>query len=432
MDRSKVSAAVVGNEFYVPNKSVPRGTAPAPVQRAVVAPMPRPIYEQPIARAHTVTPITVNEPKTIAKPVLVTTTHALPTLSPALTLRPALPVLPLKPLADLRLLSLSKKAVDALHNHSIIAFSLLVLLVGSTGISVYGSYRNAAIESQMKPSMMSQAKAPSIAGLNAVVPAAELDAKVQAITTQSATLTVGDQASAISPDTIRSWLQITPAKNASPSGIHINSAAITKTVTELATKYEKTTVSQISSTSGGSTQIIASGRNGAKLSNPDSIKQQTTEIAKTLLDAKGFAFTTPLETVPFQAVTPAAFTKMIEINVNSKQMYLYDSGQLTHTYPISAGAAETPTPIGQYKIFSKLPVQDMSGLNPNGSKYFQPHVRWINYFLPGGYAIHGNYWRPTSWFGNINSSHGCASLPDEQAKEVYDWAPMGTPVITHE
>ena len=112
-------------------------------------------------------------------------------------------------------------------------------------------------------------------------------------------------------------------------------------------------------------------------------------------------------------------------------MWLYDKGQLTKTYPISAGAAATPTPIGQYKIYSKLAVQDMKGFNPNGSKYFQPHVRWINYFLPGGYAVHGNYWRPLSWFGAVNSSHGCVSLPDDQAKEVYDWAPIGTTVITH-
>jgi lipoprotein-anchoring transpeptidase ErfK/SrfK len=112
-------------------------------------------------------------------------------------------------------------------------------------------------------------------------------------------------------------------------------------------------------------------------------------------------------------------------------MYLYQNGQLYKSYPISAGAPETPTPIGQFKTFSKLATQDMRGYNANGTKYFQPHVHWISYFLPGGYAIHGNYWRPQSWFGNINSSHGCVSLPDAQAKEVYDWTPVGTTIITH-
>jgi lipoprotein-anchoring transpeptidase ErfK/SrfK len=141
--------------------------------------------------------------------------------------------------------------------------------------------------------------------------------------------------------------------------------------------------------------------------------------------------TVPTETQPFASVTPTAFSKLIEVNVVTKQMYLYDNGNLTKTYPISAGAPVTPTPIGQFKIYQKLAVQDMKGFNADGTKYLQPHVHWINYFLPGGYAVHGNYWRPLSWFGAVNSSHGCVSLPDDQAKEVYDWAPLGTTVITH-
>jgi len=97
---------------------------------------------------------------------------------------------------------------------------------------------------------------------------------------------------------------------------------------------------------------------------------------------------------------------------------------------ISAGAPETPTPLGQYKIYAKFTRQDMRGFNPNGTKYFQPNVQWINYFYAGN-AIHGNYWRPTSWFGNRNSSHGCVSLPNDEAKWVYDWTPIGTPIVTH-
>jgi lipoprotein-anchoring transpeptidase ErfK/SrfK len=97
---------------------------------------------------------------------------------------------------------------------------------------------------------------------------------------------------------------------------------------------------------------------------------------------------------------------------------------------VSAGAPETPTPQGHFKIFEKLQVQDMRGYNANGTKYFQPHVRWVGYFS-GSNAIHGNYWRPLSWFGNRNSSHGCVSVPDDQAKWVYNWAPVGTPVVVH-
>ena len=47
------------------------------------------------------------------------------------------------------------------------------------------------------------------------------------------------------------------------------------------------------------------------------------------------------------------------------------------------------------------------------------------------YVIHGNYWRPLSYFGNINSSHGCVSTVPSEAEWMYDWTPIGTPVIVY-
>ena len=73
----------------------------------------------------------------------------------------------------------------------------------------------------------------------------------------------------------------------------------------------------------------------------------------------------------------------------------------------------------------------MKGANVDGSRYFQAAVPYVNYFY-GSYAIHGNYWRPDSWFGNINSSHGCVGINDPDDAWVYNWAPIGTPVIVHE
>ncbi len=103
---------------------------------------------------------------------------------------------------------------------------------------------------------------------------------------------------------------------------------------------------------------------------------------------------------------------------------------LVRTELISAGEPASPTVTGQFAIYSKYGQQDMRGNNVDGSRYFQPHVRWISYFYKD-YAIHGNYWRPLSYFGNINSSHGCVSMVDSEAEVIYNWAPVGTPVIVH-
>lgn len=326
---------------------------------------------------------------------------------------------------------LQPRITDLIHRSTIISFALLFLVVGGTAIRVGGTYWYGHSQKLSKP-VIASISTKQISGLNLTVPSNELQARVQNIITQPATLTVGDQTKAISPDTIRSWLQITHDDKKSVDYIHIAAPTVAKSLNGLASKYVKAPVNQVTATHpDGSSEVIIAGRNGTQLTDPSTLTTQSQAVAKTVMDAKGMQFSTPLETLPFQAVTPAAFSKLIEVDVVTKQMYLYDSGQLTHSYPISAGAPKTPTPIGQFKIYSKFATQDMKGFNADGTKYFQPHVHWINYFLPGGYAVHGNYWRPLSWFGVINSSHGCVSLPDYQAKEVYDWAPIGTTVITH-
>ena len=325
---------------------------------------------------------------------------------------------------------LQKKIVELFERSPIITFALVVLIVWSAVIIAGGKYLGAQA-AEVAPVSNSAQSSKQIVGLSQTVNSADLEAKLHAILNQPATLTIGGQTKQIDPEVIRSWLTITHDDKKSVDYIHVSAGAMTKSLNGLANKYVKTPVNQVVSTHDGASEIIVTGRNGTQLVNPGAINEQVKQSAKSVMDAKGLAFSTELAPLEFQSVTPAAFPKLIEVDVVTKQMYLYENGNVVRSYPISAGAPETPTPIGQFKIYAKFAKQDMRGNNPDGSKYFQPNVRWINYFLPGGYAVHGNYWRPQSWFGNINSSHGCVSLPDAQAKQVYDWAPIGTTVITH-
>ena len=75
----------------------------------------------------------------------------------------------------------------------------------------------------------------------------------------------------------------------------------------------------------------------------------------------------------------------------------------------------------------KNPMMTMRGQNADGTSYETPDVPWSSFFN-GGEALHGAYWRKT--FGYA-ASHGCVNLPIPTAKWVYDWAPIGTPVVTH-
>lgn len=67
------------------------------------------------------------------------------------------------------------------------------------------------------------------------------------------------------------------------------------------------------------------------------------------------------------------------------------------------------------------------GVTPSGNRYDLPDVPWVLPFWCD-YTIHGAYWR--RGFG-FPQSNGCVSLPVPVAKQVFDWATVGTPVVIH-
>ena len=326
------------------------------------------------------------------------------------------------------------RLLNFLHRHSLVTFALLFLLVGSAATQVAGNYQTARIEAAAKPALALKSTVPTIAGLNLTVPSGQLQAKLQTITSQPTTLTVGTGSVAVSPDTIKSWLQITSSADKSQDYIRIKAGAITASLNQLANTYVKDPVNEVTVThTDGVTPsgVIIAGQNGAALTDPGSLATQAQQMAKTVMDGKGLQFSTPLQSVPFQAVTPAAFGKLLEADITTNRLYAYENGQLVNTFLATSGAPATPTPIGEFHIWAKFSVQTMKGFNPDHTPYVQPNVPWINYFDHSGDAVHGNYWRPASVFGNVSTSHGCVGIQVNDAEWVYNWAPIGTTVITH-
>jgi lipoprotein-anchoring transpeptidase ErfK/SrfK len=46
-------------------------------------------------------------------------------------------------------------------------------------------------------------------------------------------------------------------------------------------------------------------------------------------------------------------------------------------------------------------------------------------------ALHANYWRPVSYFGNVASSHGCVGMLYDDAKFFWDFATYRTRVVVY-
>jgi len=121
--------------------------------------------------------------------------------------------------------------------------------------------------------------------------------------------------------------------------------------------------------------------------------------------------------------------KYIDINLASQMLTTFQDGKLLDSYLISSGKASMPTPKGTFKIENKTPRA--------WSKEFGLFMPWWNALVPDGkFGIHelpewpGGYKEGANHLGTP-VSHGCVRLGVGPAKIVYDWAPIGTPVVIH-
>lgn len=119
--------------------------------------------------------------------------------------------------------------------------------------------------------------------------------------------------------------------------------------------------------------------------------------------------------------------KWIDVNVSNQTIVAYEGRIVVRAVRVSTGLPRTPTVLGTYKILSKYPAVHMIGGTPGIDYYDLPNVPYTMFFYQG-YAIHGAYWHTN--FGRPQS-HGCVNLPTDEAKWFYEWAPVGTIVVSH-
>lgn len=121
--------------------------------------------------------------------------------------------------------------------------------------------------------------------------------------------------------------------------------------------------------------------------------------------------------------------KLITVDLGSQTLTAWEGGQILQQTRISTGMKLTPTVKGSFKIYSKVPLQDMRGSSPYKNiypkgKYLIKNVPNVMYFYQG-YAIHGAYWHRN--FGRV-ASHGCINVPLSSAEWLYNFASVGTRV----
>jgi L,D-transpeptidase catalytic domain len=96
-----------------------------------------------------------------------------------------------------------------------------------------------------------------------------------------------------------------------------------------------------------------------------------------------------------------------EGNLGLQLLALANGSRVQSIYPISSGKPSTPTILGDFRVYSKVP-----GYLPDGM-YFS------NFFF-GGYAIHGYDPAP-----DYPASHGCMRVPISDAISIFNWLGYG-------
>jgi peptidoglycan hydrolase-like protein with peptidoglycan-binding domain len=104
-----------------------------------------------------------------------------------------------------------------------------------------------------------------------------------------------------------------------------------------------------------------------------------------------------------------------------QRLSVWVDGKTVLTSPVNGGVPAAPTPLGTYPVYERFTATTMSGTNPDGTKYKDPGVPWVNYFS-GGSAGHGF---PRASYG-FPQSVGCLELPIPTAAIVFKLIDYGT------
>lgn len=121
--------------------------------------------------------------------------------------------------------------------------------------------------------------------------------------------------------------------------------------------------------------------------------------------------------------------KKIVIDISEQNLKAYEGEKIFLDTKVSTGRPGMGTPLGNFHILSKNP-------RAWSSKYGLYMPYWMA-FTTKGHGIHelpewpGGYKEGANHLG-VRVSHGCVRLGVGPAKQLYDWAAIGTPVIVQD
>jgi lipoprotein-anchoring transpeptidase ErfK/SrfK len=118
--------------------------------------------------------------------------------------------------------------------------------------------------------------------------------------------------------------------------------------------------------------------------------------------------------------------KEIRVDVDRQTLAALENGEAVYTFDIVSGKPDKDTISGTFKIFRKEEKYT--------SKTYGSEMPYTMFFTEDGKAIHGTNMATLrsylhTYLTKSVGSQGCVGLTDDNAKLLFDWAPVGTPVV---
>jgi lipoprotein-anchoring transpeptidase ErfK/SrfK len=118
--------------------------------------------------------------------------------------------------------------------------------------------------------------------------------------------------------------------------------------------------------------------------------------------------------------------KEIQVFIERQVLLALENGEEVYSFDIVTGRDEKETTVGRYRIFRKHKKYT--------SKTYGSEMPYTMFFTEDGKAIHGTQMATLrsylhSYLTESVGSAGCVGLTDDNAKALFDWAPVGTAVI---
>ena len=124
--------------------------------------------------------------------------------------------------------------------------------------------------------------------------------------------------------------------------------------------------------------------------------------------------------------------KYVQIDISDQTITKYYYGYPVETNLVSSGTWSMPTPIGEFAILAKSKEAYSAAYG-----LYMPY--WMQ-FTYQGHGMHGLPFWKYSWgvvYEGVDHlgkrvSHGCVRLSVENARRLYEWAPVGTKIVIQE